>query len=357
MVCIQLICRLMDCTNFLFMKYLLSTLSVFLIAIGFSSFTFTKVNDTATIYLQAKVYLEGALIGSTQNSSSDGSPLMRDDLRNNPFTNQRVIPNLDIYQFPHATTDFLTIDVTNDFPHFGPGAYPEFQSVTNPNTVFSVEGDNAIVDWIFVELRDKSDYTNILATRSGLLQRDGDIVDVDGVSNLAFPDTPADTYFVTIRHRNHLAVMTKTAQYISEYPQLLDFTSPAFETFDTGTSINGFDFSGLAQKLIDLPTGDYMVMYGGDFDCNAKIIFTGKDSDVDIMQNELFTYNPSQNPNYSINFDQAIGYLQSDFDMNGKVKYSSPGDDYNYLYNQVVNFDQNYMGIENFGLMKQQLPE
>ena len=36
------------------------------------------------------------------------------------------------------------------------------------------------------ELGAKSDNTNIIATRSGLVQRDGDVVDVDGVSNVRF---------------------------------------------------------------------------------------------------------------------------------------------------------------------------
>lgn len=68
-----------------------------------------------------------------------------------------------------------------------------------------------IVDWLLVELRDKNDATSIVSKRAALLQRDGDVVDVDGVSAVHFPDVPPDDYYVAIKHRNHLGVMTNSA--------------------------------------------------------------------------------------------------------------------------------------------------
>ncbi|GIV31516.1 MAG: hypothetical protein KatS3mg029_0867 [Saprospiraceae bacterium] len=52
--------------------------------------------------------------------------------------------------------------------------------------VLAVTGPNAIVDWVFLELRSKNNPANTLITRSALLQRDGDIVDLDGVSPVYF---------------------------------------------------------------------------------------------------------------------------------------------------------------------------
>ncbi len=43
--------------------------------------------------------------------------------------------------------------------------------------VFAVTGNNAIADWVLVELRSGSDPTRIVATRAALVQRDGDVVD------------------------------------------------------------------------------------------------------------------------------------------------------------------------------------
>ncbi|MEM9931415.1 MAG: hypothetical protein AAF840_16490, partial [Bacteroidota bacterium] len=77
--------------------------------------------------------------------------------------------------------------------------------------VFSVTGPNAIVDWIVLELRSAQDPTQVLKSRSALLQRDGDIVDIDGVSPVSLIGVNASGYFLAVRHRNHLAMMTGSA--------------------------------------------------------------------------------------------------------------------------------------------------
>ena len=65
--------------------------------------------------------------------------------------------------------------------------------------------NDAIVDWVFVQLHDGTTGT-VLSTRAALLQRDGDIVETDGTSSLNMAGNTAGNYFVSIRHRNHLAV-------------------------------------------------------------------------------------------------------------------------------------------------------
>ena len=41
-----------------------------------------------------------------------------------------------------------------------------------------------LLDWVFVQLRSKDDYRTVIATRSGLLQQDGDVgKTLDGVSH------------------------------------------------------------------------------------------------------------------------------------------------------------------------------
>jgi hypothetical protein len=96
-----------------------------------------------------------------------------------------------------------------------------------PTSIFSTSGDNAIVDWIFVELRDAADINTVRHTRAALLQVDGDIVDVDGVSPVVFPrptsPTPTNTYYIGIRHRNHLTIRTGNAYDLSTNPAI-DFT-------------------------------------------------------------------------------------------------------------------------------------
>lgn len=88
-----------------------------------------------------------------------------------------------------------------DIPHLGP------DEVTTAD-VLAVTGNNAIVDWVSVELRDKNNPASILSSRSGLIQRDGDIVDVDGISCLRLMNVNNNNYYIAIRHRNHLAAMS-----------------------------------------------------------------------------------------------------------------------------------------------------
>jgi len=76
-------------------------------------------------------------------------------------------------------------------------------------SVFDDNGvDNSIVDWMIVELRDIADSSTVIASKSALIQRDGDIVDLDGVSPLEIPGVPDGNYIVAIEHRNHLGVRT-----------------------------------------------------------------------------------------------------------------------------------------------------
>lgn len=64
-----------------------------------------------------------------------------------------------------------------------------------------------VVDWVQVELRDKNDRTVVVVSRSAFLLQNGNVVDIDGTSPVAF-DVSADDYYIAVKHRNHLAVMS-----------------------------------------------------------------------------------------------------------------------------------------------------
>ncbi len=78
-------------------------------------------------------------------------------------------------------------------------------------SAMAITGNDAIEDWVIVELRDPATPTTIIASRAALLQRDGDVVDTDGVSPVCIGGTSVTAggmYHVAVRHRNHLGVMT-----------------------------------------------------------------------------------------------------------------------------------------------------
>ncbi|NOX19613.1 MAG: hypothetical protein GXO87_15200 [Chlorobi bacterium] len=84
-------------------------------------------------------------------------------------------------------------------PYSGaPWYYPGTESVTSI--------PSGVVDWVLIELR--STPTLIDETRAAFLKNDGTLVDLDGTSPVDFPNSSAGNYYVVIKHRNHLSVMT-----------------------------------------------------------------------------------------------------------------------------------------------------
>jgi hypothetical protein len=177
------------------------------------------VCDTFNFQIAANIYLEGPYIALNPGEEQ----LMRDDLRL-----EGLIP----LQSPYS------------------------DALQCAGTVFQEVGTDAIVDWVWLELRDRKDSTRVLFAVSALLQRDGDVVTVDGRSPVPFT-TGKGNYFLLIKHRNHLGIMTKTAIHLgTTNPTELDFTDGSLPTHGTN-----------AQKMI----GGRWTLVAGDADGNGII--------------------------------------------------------------------------------------
>lgn len=308
------------------------------------------------ITVNARAYLQGPLTNSYATGTTHDRPLMRDDLRFNSFTNTRVIPDNDIYQTPLVLNDYITIDLTGSYTHVACGAYNQYKTIVQPNTVFSVTGENAIVDWVFLELRDKNDYTDIVATRSALVQRDGDIVDLDGLSAVFFPDVTQDSYFLVVRHRNHLGVMTKYPLTSEVLADLIDFSDLTTDVFDFANTDLNFNYSGLAMNYMNVEGYELRALWAGDCNADGKINYRGDKNDLTVLQEEIAGFDMTLNPLYKLDFELSVGYLQGDIDMDGKTKFDNPNDDRNILLVQVVLYSLNTKNITNFAHLIEQLP-
>lgn len=101
-----------------------------------------------------------------------------------------------------------------------------------------------VVDWVLVELRTQPEANSKIAARACFIRDDGMIVDLDGSSPVDFEVQP-DNYYIAVFHRNHLAVMTPSAQPINQTSSLYDFTalqSQAYgfnATIDLGSGVFG----------------------------------------------------------------------------------------------------------------------
>lgn len=161
------------------------------------------------------------------------------------------------------------------------------ESTTNAvlNAVFDTSDFNTVVDWVFLELRNIAGAP--IATRSALLQRDGDVVDTDGVSPVAFSNVSAGDYYLVVKHRNHLGVMSAMPIALSGIETVVDFTNDLNLVFGGG--------NGAA-----LLAGGRIGLFSGDYNRNGQV----QNTDYNLMI-----------PNLGLS-----GYNAGDFDLNGQVQ-------------------------------------
>ena len=291
--------------------------------------------------LKIRLYLEGSLMNSSNAFSIDGRKLMRDDLRVSPFDSKNYIPTNDPYQ---TTIKFVNLSVKHK--HVGAGSLPQYTTIVDSSAVFGVVGDNAIVDWVFVEIRSANDNQEVIATRSGLLQRDGDVVDVDGFSDLLFSDLTDPQFYVAVYHRNHLGCMSM----LVTGDNLVDFTNPQTPVFDFGTSMGQMlNFTGLSRNLYVF--SGKAALWGGNFNADKTIKFSPPADDHNIMMMEASGF-----AEQGVFSKGAVGYFQGDFDMNSRVKYDNPFDDKNMLFGQILFYSLNTKFLGNFTYFIEQVP-
>jgi hypothetical protein len=171
--------------------------------------------------------------------------------------------------------------------------------------VLAVTGNNAIVDWVVVELRDAFVPTTVMATRSALVQRDGDVVGTDGVSPVTF-NLPPGTFNVALRHRNHLGVMENNGVALGTTATSVDLTVVSTPTFGTN-----------ARKSI---TGSFPIqaLWAGDVSFDGQLIYTGQDNDRDPILSAIGGTVPTAT---------ISGYRSEDVNLDGTVIYTGQDND------------------------------
>jgi hypothetical protein len=142
-----------------------------------------------------------------------------------------------------------------------------------------------VVDWVLLELR--SDSITTVARKAGFLMRDGSVVSDTGTAPVSFPDVAHGSYFVVVRHRNHLAIMTDTTRALAEVSALIDLTQ-------------GQDSAFGVNPLKQLTSGLFAMVVG---DANADGYVTSTDFNV-------------FNPRFTAG---ATGYEASDWNLDGYV--------------------------------------
>lgn len=194
-------------------------------------------------------------------------------------------------------------------------------------TVLNTSNHNAISDWVFIQLRRDTAIGTVVSTRSILIQRDGDIVDVDGISPVTFTNTPSGGYYVTLLHRNHLGVMTALPVFLSNtVTDTVDFTT------DSLYMKNDVLYNGPARKI-----QNKQVLWLGNTNHDRNVKYNGGG------------FLPYPNENIRNNDKEFIlmatggaiflpinaSYRDEDVNMDGKILYNGTGNDRNAILSEI----------------------
>lgn len=216
---------------------------------------------------RVKVFLGGALDVSTG--------LMRDDLRA-----QGVLPNAE--------------------PYTAMGNSLQNAGVTMSQQVRQATGNQAVVDWVLLQLRPGPSSTVVLENRAALVRRDGTVVDPAGNVQLTFSTSVAGKY-LSVRHRNHLGVLCSTA--LTANGGMVDLTLPGTPTYGVNAewNINGT-----------------MALWPGNVNTDATVKYTGPNNDRDGILSAT---------GGSVLTNRTTGYHIADINLNGVVSYTGAGND------------------------------
>jgi choice-of-anchor B domain-containing protein len=182
------------------------------------------------------------------------------------------------------------------YAHVGGGG-----ETVSPN-VFNTTGPNAIVDWVVVELRDAEDPSIVLATRSALLQRDGDIVGTDGTSPVQF-DLAVGDHHIAVRHRNHLGIMTAAPVRVSVAERTYDLSDGSVALYGTEATRN---------------VNGRRLLWNGNTRADAELLYTGAGNDRDPILVRVGGVVPT---------NTVQGYHVEDVNMDGTVRYTGARND------------------------------
>lgn len=190
---------------------------------GFSTpFSFSTSNPPVNVNIRA--ILQGAFTGSSMST----------DLRNN---------NLIPLNQPYSTT---------------PWNYSGSESVANAND-FPAD----MVDWVLLEFRLGSEIGSIVEQKAAILLSDGSIIDANGDIVSVFNLIEGENYYVIVRHRNHLAVLSAIPVTVNGFELNYDFTTSVSQALGDNQQVD---------------SGTVAVMYAADI--NADGVITVNDFNI-----------------------------------------------------------------------------
>lgn len=271
---------------------------------GVFSGVFTADVLALDVVVRPKVYLQGAFVSPYTGEET----LMRDGLRAGG-----LVPRTS----PYADAVLADLSVFNLGGTSGTGAI-----------------NDDVVDWVWVELRDATDNTLVVEGKSAFVQRDGDVVGIDGVSDLTFTQS-ADNYYIAIKHRNHLGVVSAATVALSATVTVVDFA-------DAGNQIT---FGANAQSVFG--TGE-TALWAGNANGDASILYQGAANDSNTIKDNVIADAGAAN-----NLHSYTGYDGADVNLDGTVRYQGADNDTNIIKDIIVGHPDNASASNLFSFTEQ----
>ena len=268
---------------------------------------FLDPNQVVDLRVRVKVFLQGPLISPTN------AGLMNDDLRSgsllpttSPYDVGDIIPNSNVFNNGGISGSGLT--------------------------------QNNIVDWVWIEIRSGGDDTLIVDGTSALVQRDGDVVDLDGTSDVILRGLTGE-YFVVVKHRNHLSAMAANKVPLSVIATDIDFTDNSTVMFGTNAEVQ-------------LSSGNF-ALWSGNVNGDTIVQYTGSTPDTPSVLSEVLN-----DPGNFLNFPTYIvaGYNVHDINMDGNTQYTGTTPDTPFILQNVLAHPGNFLNFSTYQI-QEQLPE
>ncbi len=156
---------------------------------------------------------------------------------------------------------------------------------TGPEIMASVPA--SVVDWVLLTLRQfKTVPSSEVGRRAALIQADGQIVDLDGMSPVEFYGVDDGLYYLWIQHRTHLGIMTASQLNVKYDTDAYNFST-------------GQDRALGTLPMVELEDGVFG-LWGGDGNADGSVTAT------DFL-------------NVWLPDNGGAGYLEADFNMDGQV--------------------------------------
>jgi len=209
--------------------------------------------------------------------------------------------------------------------------------------LFDITGYKEIVDWMILELRDQNNPNVVVSSRAVLLQRNGEMVDEYGNKDIVINKTLPDEYYVAVKHRNHLGVMTERAITLDETIPHIDFTTIQTDIYSLPEPL------GTEFPLAQLPDGR-LALWAGNVDFNNKIVFQGQSVDVSALLADI--QSAEGNSTFSNNYI-LTGYHRGDLNMDGKAVFQGGHTDTDIIFFNINIHPENFSNNANFIIIEQ----